>query len=118
MPISNILKKENEKNQEDFVELDENAIETGKSLVPIKIMKMNEYADAEKIQKTLREGNIVLAKIKTLKEKDMSELKRAIERLRKTATAINGEVVGADENWLVISPKYARVVRTGNPSEE
>lgn len=117
MPISKILKKE-EPGEEDFVEIDESAGETGRTLVPIKILKMNEYADAERIQKTLREGNIVLVKMKTLKEKDMSELKRAIERLRKTTVAVNGEIVGADPNWLILCPKYARVVRSETSEEQ
>ena len=49
--------------------------------------------------------------IKGLKEKDMTELKRAIERIRKTCLAINGDIAGVSDEWVIICPEFAKVHR-------
>ncbi|RLJ01341.1 MAG: hypothetical protein DRP11_04550 [Candidatus Aenigmatarchaeota archaeon] len=114
MPIlKGFLGKRDETFDEDeFLEVDVDLSHEAGTRVPIKIVRLNEYNDAERIQKAVREGNIVLVKIKTLKERDMTELKRAIERLRKTTTAINGDIVGVDEDYVIVTPSYAHVHRS------
>lgn len=97
--------------EEDFVEIEHRSSHDS-SAIPIRIAKINDYADVEPVQKMVREGNIVFVKIKGLKDKDMSELKRAIERLRKTVMAINGDIAGVDENFVVVTPNFARIDRS------
>ena len=94
----------------EFIELD-TAETTPGGKVPIRVFRIEDFSDSDKIQKAIREGSIVFAKIKPLKEKDLSELKRAIDKLRKTCVAINGDIAGIDEDWLVICPSYAHVAR-------
>ncbi len=107
--IFNLGKKE-ENNEEEYVELDFNSNEeAGKTY--IKVEKMEGYADSEKVQRDVRDGYIVLADIKELKEKDINELKRAITRIRKTCVAINGDIAGVGEDWIIVTPDFARVYR-------
>ncbi len=73
----------------------------------IKIEKLNDFSDTERILKSVRDGNVLFVKIKGLKEKDIGELKRAVERLKKSTTANNGEIAGIEENWLVMTPEHA-----------
>jgi len=94
--------------EDEFIEIEPEAASRAQE-IPVRIAHLNEYSDADKIQKAVRGGHIVFVKIKKLKEKDMSELKRAIERLRKTVTAIDGDIVGVDENYVLVAPSYARV---------
>ncbi len=109
MGIFNLGKKENE-NKEEYVELDFNSNEeSGKAY--IKVEKMEGYADSEKVQRDVRDGYIVLVDIKELKEKDINELRRAITRIRKTCLAINGDIAGAGEDWLIVTPEFARIYR-------
>lgn len=77
----------------------------------IKIEKLNEYKDAEKIQKEVREGHIVIADTEQLKNKDIGELKRAIERIRKTVIAIDGDIVMGPRSILIVCPNSAVVSR-------
>jgi len=49
--------------------------------------------------------------IKDLRKKDINELKRAVERLKKTCTAMNGDIVGVDEDFLIITPQFAKIYR-------
>ncbi len=95
----------------EFIELDTMAAETPSGKVPIKIDKMEDFGDSDRIQKSIRDGSIVLVKIKSLKDKDMSELKRAIDKLRKTCIAMNGDIAGIDEDWIIVCPSFAHVAR-------
>jgi SepF-like predicted cell division protein (DUF552 family) len=77
----------------------------------IKIEKLNDFADSDRILRHIREGSIVFLKIKGLKEKDMGELKRAVEKMKKTVVANNGDIVGVEQDWLVLTPGYANINR-------
>lgn len=96
---------------EEFIELDTSEIETPSGKIPIRVDKMEDFSDSERIQKQLRSGSIILVKIKALRGKDISELKRAIDKLRKTCIAINGDIAGIDEDWVVLTPSFAHVSR-------
>ncbi|MFH1445059.1 MAG: cell division protein SepF [Nanoarchaeota archaeon] len=82
---------------------------TGK--VGIKIEKLNDFSDTERILKHVREGKVIFLKIKTLKDKDMGELKRAVERLRKTVIAGNGDIAGVEQDWLILTPEFMVIHR-------
>ena len=79
--------------------------------VGIVVEKLSEFSDTERVLKQIREGNIVFLKIKGLKEKDIGELKRAVERLKKTVMASNGEIIGIEQDWLILTPEHAVVNR-------
>ena len=112
MALKDILGKSEEKIQErDLLELSDEVEEGEVRAVPIEVVELEEYQDAEEVQKSVREGRIVFVKIKRIKESDMSDLKRAIERIRKTCTAVDGDIAGVDENYIVVAPSYAEVVR-------
>lgn len=89
--------------QMDYIEVDEREESTeGKFF--IKVETLGEFSDVDRIQEHVRAGDIVWVKIKPLKEKDMTELKRSIDRLRKTCVAINGDIAGIDEDFIVLTP--------------
>jgi SepF-like predicted cell division protein (DUF552 family) len=112
LPLKDLLgKKEEEIKEEELLELSENAEKGKVQAVPIEVIQLEDYTNAEEVQKSVREGRIVFVKIKKLKEKDMSDLKRAIERIRKTCTAVDGDIAGVDENYIVVAPSYAKVIR-------
>ena len=58
----------------------------------------------------LREGfTVALLNVKLLKDKDVTELKRAVSTLKKTCNAINGDIAGFGDDWLVATPGFAQV---------
>ena len=77
----------------------------------IRIEKLTEFSDTDRILKHVRKGSVVFLKIKDLREKDMGELKRAVEKIKKTVIANNGDIAGVESDWLVITPEYAAVER-------
>ena len=94
---------------DDYVELESD--EEKRSKIPIEIEKIKEYADSDRIQRKVREGAIMLVKIKDLKEKDINELKRSVQRIKRTTDAIGGQIVAIGDDWLVVSPGMTKLVR-------
>jgi len=64
----------------------------------------------------LRNGStIALINIAPLKNKDIVELKRAVNKLKKTCDALEGDLAGFGEDYIVATPEFAYVQR--NKSE-
>jgi SepF-like predicted cell division protein (DUF552 family) len=108
-----VLKKLKEKIspevKEEFVEISETPREEKK--LKVRVENLNSYSDVERIQQLLREGAIVFLKIKELRNKDINELKRSVDKLKKTVVAMSGDVVGVDEDFLVLTPSFASIFR-------
>lgn len=98
------------KGEEEFIELTEEFFKSEKR-VGIKVENLRSYSDAERIQQLLREGNIIFLKIKELRSKDITELKRAIQKLKRTCMALDGDIVGVDEDYVILTPGIAKVYR-------
>jgi len=77
--------------------------------IGISIEKLEEFGDTERVLRDVRGGSLVFLKIKNLKEKDIGELKRAVEKLKRTVLAQNGEIVGVEQDWLILAPEHAKV---------
>ncbi|OYT56410.1 MAG: hypothetical protein B6U68_03395 [Candidatus Aenigmarchaeota archaeon ex4484_14] len=96
--------KTSEPSEEEYIELDvEGARGPDSGKILIVVDKLEDYADSDRIQRKMREGKIVLVKIKELKDKDIGELKRAISRIRKTCMAVNGDIAGVSDEWIVVT---------------
>ena len=98
---------------EDYVELGvTSGSDESKSKVLVRPYIMEDFEDIKGILDSLREGNTVaLINIKPLKDKDIVELKRAVNKLRKTCTAIDGDIAGFGEDYIVAVPYFARIHR-------
>lgn len=80
------------------------------SKVKIKYYVLNDYNDIKSIIDYVREGSsIILANIRPLKSKDIQELKRVISKIKKTCEAVGGDVVGIEENFILVYPDFASV---------
>ena len=96
--------------QSEYMEITEDSLRSdGK--IGVRIETLANYADTDRIQQLVREGNVVFLRIRDLRAKDIAELKRSVEKLRKTCTAMNGDMVGVDEEFLVVTPHYAQIYR-------
>ena len=95
-----------------YVEVDSESSKEERSKVVVRPFVMEEFEDIKEILDVLREGStIALVNIKPLKDKDLVELKRAISKLRKTCEAIDGDIAGFGEDYVVAVPYFARVHR-------
>jgi len=102
---------------EGYVELDSDALEP-KTKVLVRPFILEDFEDMKPILDSLREGHtIALVNIKPLKERDLIELKRAINKLKKTTDAIDGEIAGFGEDYIVVTPAFATIHKTKQISE-
>lgn len=97
---------------EDYLEVASEMPKEDKSKVLVRPFVMEEFEDIKEVLDVLRTGStIALINIKPLKEKDLVELKRAISKLRKTCEAIEGDIAGFGEDYVVAVPYFARIHR-------
>ena len=115
MALGFLNKKEQDDEEEiiedDFVELDAEMTEETQKVV-VRAETLREFDDVETVQEQLRNKRIIWVNIKPLKQKDMSKLKRAVKRLKKTVRSVDGDIAGVDEDWIVVTPNYAEIERT------
>jgi len=97
---------------DDYLELGATPNKEEKTKVLVRPFVMEEFEDIKGILDCLRGGStIALINIRPLKEKDLVELKRAISKLRKTCEAIEGDIAGFGEDYVVAVPYFARIHR-------
>jgi len=98
---------------EDYVEIDHNVDKGPKARVLVRPFFIEDFADIKPALDALREGTtIALVNIRPLKDKDIVELKRAVNKLKKTCDAIEGDIAGFGEDWIVVTPSFAQIYRT------
>ncbi len=105
---------------ESYVELESSSSsKEDKAKVLVRPFVMEEFEDIKTVLDVLREGTtIALINIKPLREKDLVELKRAISKLRKTCEAIEGDIAGFGEDYVVAVPYFARIHRNTLSTDE
>jgi SepF-like predicted cell division protein (DUF552 family) len=81
------------------------------SQTQIMIEKIEMLSDADRIIKKVRSGNIVIARIKELKEQNLDELKHAISKIRTSTTVWNGDIAGVGDEWIIVTPSSAKIKR-------
>ena len=98
---------------DEYLEINPAEVSEAKARILVKPFIINEFQDIKPALDGLREGHtIALVNIKPLKDKDIVELKRAVNKLKKTCDAIEGDIAGFGEDWIVATPSFAQVHRT------
>ncbi len=102
----------NTSEEKDYIELDSKSHKENNGKLFVKYFVLNDYADVKPVIDSLRESQtIALVKIKPLREKDMTELKRAVNKINSTVEVANGELVGIDHDWVIAVPPFVEVFR-------
>jgi SepF-like predicted cell division protein (DUF552 family) len=114
--LKKALTGKGEGSEEDYLEIDlEKEEKSNKVLVKLFVIK--KYDDVNVILNILREGyTIAIIDIKTLKQKDPIELKRAVAKIKKTTEALEGNIAGFGENLLIVTPPFAQIQRDTSTS--
>ena len=108
-----------EESGHEYVELGNESGPDTKSKLMVRPFAIEEFEHIKPILDALREGHtIALINIKPLKDKDLVELKRAINKLKKTCDAIEGDIAGFGENWIAAVPNFAYIYRGQKAAKE
>lgn len=118
----NDLKKKFEISSEDMLDEESAYVELSArgtprrsdSRVIVRPFVLEDFSDIKPIVDSLRQGyTIALVNIAPLKEKDLVELKRAVNKLKKTVDALDGDIAGVSDDFIVAVPGFAEVYRSG-----
>lgn len=113
----NKLKGKGEEEVSDFIEIDLNH-EKSDSKVVIKTFTLKVYEDVNAILNALRNGyTIAVIDIRTIKSKDVVELKRAISKIKKTVEALEGKIAGFGDNVVIATPSRVFDIEKGSMEE-
>ncbi len=100
-----------EEKEEGYVELGTDEGDQ-RAKITVRPYVLHDFDSIRPILDVLREGNtIALVNIKPLKDKDLVELKRAINKLKKTCDAVDGDIAGFGEDWIAAVPNFAKIYR-------
>jgi SepF-like predicted cell division protein (DUF552 family) len=103
---------------EEYVEINTTRDIGKKSKIVVKPFVIENFVDIKECLDVLREGyTVALINIKPIKDKDIVELKRAVNKLKKTCDAIEGDIAGFGEDWIVVTPSFAHIYRTTETAE-
>ena len=79
---------------------------------------LQDFESIKPILEALREGHTIsLINIRPLKDKDLVELKRAINKLKKTCDAVEGDIAGFGDDWIAAVPSFAKIHRAAKKEE-
>ncbi len=116
--ISNKVTIKKNQPEEEFIELEPEEVKKTAKII-LKYYTLTEFADIKPIIDDLREGyTIALIYIKPLRDKDLSELKRAVNKIKKTCQAIDGSLVGINEDYIVGAPNFVEINKSEMKKEE
>ena len=111
--LKRALAGKGEGSAEDYLEIDLEKEEKDNKVL-VKLFVLKKYDDVNAILNVLREGyTIAIIDIKTLKQKDPIELKRAVSKIKKTTEALEGSITGFGENIVIATPQFAKITLTG-----
>ena len=95
-----------------YVELATESSVDKSSKIVVRPFILDDFENIKGILDSLREGRTVaLINIKPLKDKDLVELKRSINKLKKTCDAIEGDIAGFGDDWIAAVPSFAHIHR-------
>jgi SepF-like predicted cell division protein (DUF552 family) len=98
--------------EEEYVELDSTSHKEEATKVVVRPFTLDDFADVKDIIDSMRTGyTIAFVNIRPLKEKDIIELKRAINKLKKTTDAIHGHITGIGDDYIIVAPEFAEIYR-------
>lgn len=75
----------------------------------VKSMELDSIVDVQEVGNELRDGNIIILNISPLMDEDPTELKRAVDQLKGTASEIGGDVGRLSESRIIATPELVRI---------
>ncbi len=100
---------------EDYLSINDNVSSAGgaaqgEKLLNVRVFVLDDYEHIREILDIIRgEDTMCIIDIHLLRNKDPDELRRCVDKLKKTVEAVNGELVGFHENWVMAAPKSVNI---------
>jgi SepF-like predicted cell division protein (DUF552 family) len=103
----------------EYVQLDNAGRGNENAKVIVRPFILSDFNETKQILDALRaQDTVALINIQPLKDKDIIELKRAINKLKKTVDAIGGDIAGFGDDYIVVAPSFATIWRAPAPAND
>lgn len=79
--------------------------------IMVRIENLTGVNDVERIERLVKGGNILFLKIADLQKKDLGQFKQTVQMLKRRSMQFGWDLVGVEEGYLVITPKFAKIAR-------
>jgi SepF-like predicted cell division protein (DUF552 family) len=79
--------------------------------INVRIETLKDFVDTERITNLLNEGNIIFLKTKDIQRHDLGEFQNCVQKLKRNSAKFGWDIVGLEEGYLVLTPKFARIER-------
>jgi len=100
------------KREEEQVELPvEEELAQPADKITVRIENLTGVNDIERIERLLKEGNILFLKIAELQKKDLGQFKQTVQMLKRRCIQFGWDIVGVEAGYMVLTPKFAKIVR-------
>lgn len=109
--LKRVFSGSGEISSDEYLEIDLTQEKREKKVL-IKLFTLKQYEEVNEILNALREGYVIaIIDIKTLRQKDSIELKRAVSKIKKTIDAMEGNIAGFGDNTIIVTPSFAKIYK-------
>lgn len=77
----------------------------------VRIENVNNLGDVERVANYLKQGNVVLVKMKDLQKNDVGLFQITMQKMKRLCMQFNWDLVAFQEGYLVVTPNFARIER-------
>ena len=101
--------KMGKKPSEDAVEFPED--EEPRERLTVRIENVTGLGDVERVGGYLKQGSVVLVKVRDLQKKDVGLFQTALQKMKRLSTQFNWDMVALQEGYIILTPSFARIER-------
>ena len=94
---------------EDAVEFPED--KEPREALTVRIENVSGLGDVERIGGYLKQGNVVLVKVRDLQKKDVGLFQTSLQKMKRLSTQFNWDMVALQEGYVIMTPSFARIER-------
>jgi len=81
------------------------------SKIYLKAMPLRNLSDLDTIKREVKSGNILIIKVSPLANKNIEDIKKAVNELCKFVKTVDGDIARLGEERIVITPPSVRIWR-------
>ena len=97
--------------EEEQMELPTEQHEGPADRVTVRVDNLQGINDVERIEKLVKDGNIMFLKVFNLQKKDLGQFKQTVQMLKRRCIQYGWDIVGIEEGYMVLAPKFAKIAR-------
>ena len=103
------LFKMGKKPQDDAVEFPEE--QEPQERLTVRIENVTGLGDVERVAGYIKQGNVVLIKVRDLQKKDVGLFQTSLQKMKRLSTQFNWDMVALQEGYIIMTPNFARIER-------